>query len=78
MANKKIDDLKKDLFYKSENAGEVLKDAEIKKADKFCEDYKKFLDSSKTEREAVKSVVAIAENNGYKKYDETTIQYNHL
>ena len=50
MANKKIDDLKKDLFYKSENAGEVLKDTEIKKADKFCEDYKKFLDSSKTER----------------------------
>ena len=70
MANKKIDDLKKDLFYKSENAGEVLKDAEIKKADKFCEDYKKFLDSSKTEREAVASVVKIAEANGYKKYDD--------
>ena len=67
MANKKQDDLKKTLFYKSENAGAVLKESEIKKADKFCEDYKKFLDSSKTEREAVKSVVAIAEKNGYKK-----------
>ena len=65
MANKKTDDLRKTLFYKSENAGEVLKDAEIKKADKFCEDYKKFLDSSKTEREAVATVVKIAEANGY-------------
>ncbi len=66
MANKKMDELKKNLFYKSENAGEVLKETEIKKADKFCEDYKKFLDSSKTEREAVASVVKIAEANGYK------------
>ena len=32
MANKKTDDLRKTLFYKSENAGEVLKDAEIKKS----------------------------------------------
>ena len=71
MATKKADDLKKELFYNSSNAAEVLKDAEIKKADKFCEDYKKFLDSSKTEREAVKSVIAIAEKNGYKKYDDS-------
>ena len=30
MATKKTDDLKKALFYKSSNAGEVLKETEIK------------------------------------------------
>ena len=32
----------------------------------FCEDYKKYLDSSKTEREACKSAIALAKKKGFK------------
>ena len=36
----------------------------------FSEDYKKFLDSSKTERESVKSAIALAKKNGFKDLNE--------
>ncbi len=61
--------LKEKLFYDPKHAAEMISDAEIKKADKFCEEYKKFLDCSKTEREAVKYVEAKAIKNGFKVFD---------
>ena len=44
MAEKKISEGKKlqeKLFMKKEHAMKVISDAEVKKADKFCENYKK-------------------------------------
>ena len=46
-----------------------LSDAQIAEADSFCEGYMRFLDDSKTEREAVTSAVALAEANGFTVYD---------
>lgn len=40
----------------------------VTKADEFCEDYKSFLDAAKTEREAVKAALDIAEKKGFKKF----------
>lgn len=57
--------LKEKLFLERKNGGLLLVDAELAKADAFCEDYKAFLDASKTEREAVEYTIALAEKNGF-------------
>ncbi len=67
--NSKAEELKNELFYNPKHAAEVIADAEVKKADKFCEGYKDFLNASKTEREAVKTIVAKAESLGYVPFD---------
>ena len=74
MAEKKISEGKKlqeKLFMKKEHAMKVISDAEVKKADKFCESYKKFLDDSKTEREAVIKSIEMAEKNGFVEFGKT-------
>lgn len=63
-------DLKKSLFSQKKHASLLLKDGEIKKADKFCEDYKKFLNQAKTEREAVEFAVKQLEENGFVKFSK--------
>lgn len=71
MAEKKSSEGKKlqeKLFMKKEHAMKLISETEVKKADKFCEDYKKFLDSSKTEREAVINTINLAEKNGFTEF----------
>lgn len=63
-------DLKKSLFSQKKHASLLIKDGEIKKADKFCEDYKKFLNQAKTEREAVEFAVKQLEENGFVKFSK--------
>ena len=63
-------DLKKSLFSQKKHASLFIKDSEIKKADKFCEDYKKFLNHAKTEREAVEFAVKQLEENGFVKFSK--------
>jgi len=46
--------------YKKKTAWEIFKKNQIKKAYDFCEDYKKFLNDSKTEREAIQQIENIA------------------
>ncbi len=58
--------LKDKLFYNKKNATIRMSDAELNAAYDFCEGYKRFLNSSKTEREAVSSAVVILEANGFK------------
>ena len=58
--------LESKLTYKRENAFDLMKSSEIEKAFDYCEGYKKFLDNAKTEREAVKTAVDLAQKNGYK------------
>ncbi len=70
--NKKneVEQLKEKLFSAPKNAAIKLTDERIKKADKFCEKYKDFLNVAKTEREAVKESVRLAKENGFEKYSK--------
>lgn len=55
------------LVYKNKN-GFDTKNADKKTVADYCEGYKKYLDSSKTEREAVTTSIAMIESQGYKAY----------
>lgn len=67
--NKSISkELKEKLFMKRENGYRRIDDAEEEKIFSFAEDYKKFLDSAKTEREAVCEAVKLLESNGFVEY----------
>lgn len=61
--------LKEELFHKSRNVYNVLDENEIKQMNDYAEAYKKYLDSSKTERQAVKTSISIAEKAGYIEYN---------
>lgn len=58
--------LEKQLSFEKRNCWEIWDEKETKKALDFSEDYKKFLNEAKTEREAVIFGVKLAEKNGYK------------
>lgn len=72
MAEKKsqAEQLKEKLFYVKKHATLVMSEQDEKKADKYCEGYKKFLDAGKTEREAAAAAVAMAEKAGFKPFDK--------
>lgn len=61
--------LKKELFSDKRNGYLKVTDAEIKKADKFAEGYKDFLDKAKTERESVTYTVEKAKKAGFTEFD---------
>ena len=60
--------LKEELFLKTKHASKVMLQDEIDRADSFCEGYMNFLDTAKTEREAVSQAVALARANGFVPY----------
>lgn len=62
--------LKEKLFYQKKNAYLRMTDADVKKCDKFCEGYKAFLNSCKTEREATAFVEAEAKKAGFVPFDK--------
>lgn len=57
--------LKEKLFIGKKNAVQRMSAAELKKCDKFCEGYKKFLDIAKTEREAAVYIENEARTRGF-------------
>lgn len=59
-------DLEKKLKFDKKNCWEIWDEAEKKKVFAFNEKYKSFLNDAKTEREAVRAGVKIAEKNGFK------------
>ena len=61
--------LKEQLFYDRKNAAKTCTVEEIAAADAFCEEYKAFLNASKTEREAVLYTVKKAERLGFVPFD---------
>ena len=63
----------KSLTYDQKNVFEIVDETEIEKA--YCEGYKQFLDSSKTERLAVKTAITLAEAAGFKQF-ESDKKYN--
>lgn len=61
--------LKEELTYSPKHAQYVISQAELKKGDKFCEDYIAFLNECRTEREANAYIKKLAVKNGYTAYD---------
>lgn len=61
--------LKEKLFYTKKNGLAQAEDATVEEAFAFCEDYKTFLNTAKTEREAVAEIVRRAEARGYVPFD---------
>ena len=59
------DALREQLCYEPENAAVTLTDDELTAADAYCEDYKRFLDEAKTEREATAAAIVMAEKHGF-------------
>ena len=58
--------LQKKLSYQRKNVWEEMSDKDKKNALQFSEGYKEFLNSAKTEREAVRMGINYANNNGFK------------
>lgn len=61
-------ELKEKLFLKHENGLKNITEKEWNEITDYCEDYKKFLNASKTEREAVKNAIAAAKEKGFKEF----------
>ena len=59
-------ELKEKLFLKRDNGLLSATDEENERIFEYCEGYKSFLNTAKTEREAVKAAVALAEEKGFK------------
>ena len=64
-------ELEEKLTYKRKNGFDVYDGEALDTAWAFCEDYKKYLDNSKTEREAVSESVRIAREFGFVEYDSS-------
>lgn len=60
--------LKEKLFMRKKHAGLIMTDAQLAECDDFCETYKDFLDSSKTEREAAATAITLAKEEGFTEY----------
>ena len=65
MKKKELDALKKQLLFKRESLN-FSNDGE--KVSAYAEGYKRFIDGSKTEREAVEYTIQILEKSGYKPF----------
>ena len=61
-------DYRKELFYEQKNGYDRLSAEEAGKVQDYCEGYKAYLDSARTEREAVNEAIAIAEREGFAEY----------
>ena len=64
-------ELKEKLCYQKKNGLLKVDDATLKTISDYCEGYKKFLDDAKTEREAVKVSVSLAEAKGFTAFDRS-------
>lgn len=62
-------ELKEKLFNNRKNGLLEASEETIKKANEYCEGYKKYLDCGKTEREAAKVAIDMAVKNGFCEYE---------
>ena len=66
---KSVGELRREaLCYKPKNGYDRLSPEDEKAMDVYCEDYKKFLDAGKTERECVSEAVRLAQAKGFKPF----------
>ncbi|MBE6728221.1 MAG: aminopeptidase [Ruminococcaceae bacterium] len=69
MSEKSISaELKEKLFYERKNGRLKADDTVLSAADEYCEGYKQYLNLSKTEREAAKVSIKMAEEKGFKPF----------
>jgi len=67
---KSLADLRREeLFYSPKNGYDTLTAEDEAAMKGYCEDYKKFLDAGKTERECVSYAVSLAEAKGFRKFE---------
>lgn len=64
-----VKELKEKLFYEKKNGLLKTNDETNQKIQQYCEGYKDFLNSAKTEREAVKTAVDMAIEKGFKPFE---------
>ena len=62
------DELRDRLFYEQKNGYDLISTGERLKAEDYCRDYMEFLNSSRTEREAVANAIKQAEKLGFVEY----------
>lgn len=67
---KSAEELKKELFLDRKNGLLACDDEKWAKITDYCEEYKKYLNDGKTEREAAKVSIAIAEKAGFLPFEE--------
>ena len=60
---------REELTYQQKSGWDCLGEGEEAALEAYCEDYKKFLDAGKTERECVDYTVRLAQANGYKPFE---------
>lgn len=65
-----IKEMKEKLFLKKKHALYNMTDEQLAECDSFCEDYKKFMDAAKIEREAVIYSIDFLKENGYVEYQK--------
>jgi len=63
-----MDDVRKQLFYEQKNGYDLVSKEDHLASEDYCRGYMAFLNDSRTEREAVKNAVALAEENGFAEY----------
>lgn len=63
-----VKELKANLEYKNKNVFENISEDELERSFAYAECYKMYLDNTKTEREAVKYSIVMAEKKGYTEY----------
>ena len=59
------DNIREKLFYEQKNGYDIIDTAQRIALEEFCEGYKSYLDNAKTEREAVKEAIRLAEEAGF-------------
>lgn len=64
-------ELQERLAYKKTSGSLLFSEEQIKEVDAFCDQYKTFLDNSKTERTCVTHTISILKANGFTEFDRT-------
>ena len=63
-----MSDLREKLFYEQKNGYDLLNTQERVALEDYCREYMAYLNESRTEREAVRNAIALAEEQGFKPY----------
>jgi len=63
-----MDEMRNELFYNQKNGYDLIDTAERIALEDYCSDYMRYLDSSRTEREAVINAIALAKEQGFVEY----------
>ena len=64
-----MEDLREKLFYEQKNGYDLIGTEERLAVESYCRSYMEYLNDSRTEREAVKNAIALAEKRGFVPYE---------